>query len=354
MIPETVAQVEPHAQVMLNPEQDAEEQQWRQQLAQSVRSPKALLQQLQFSDQQMQQLVADEQGFNTLAPPAYIARMQPGNAQDPLLLQVLPQAAEAIATPDFITDPLAEAQFNPIPGVVHKYHGRALLIAAGHCAINCRYCFRRHYPYNEQQRSRKQWQDSLKHLAKDPYLEEIILSGGDPLALTNPVLFALLDEIEKLPQVKRLRIHSRLPVVLPDRITSALCQRLQNSPLQVIMVLHCNHGQEIDDAVEQACQKLHQADISLLNQTVLLNHINADADVLIALSKRLFKARVLPYYLHLPDHVAGTQHFFVSPRQGQDLMAELQTRLPGYLVPRLVKEEPGRAYKTLIAACTLS
>ena len=353
MIPETVAQVEPHIQVILNPEQEAEERQWRQQLANSTRNPQTLLKQLQFSDQQIQQLVADDQGFTTLVPAPYVARMQPGNAQDPLLLQVLPQAVEAIAKANFIADPLAEAQFNPVPGVIHKYHGRALLITAGHCAINCRYCFRRHYPYNDQQRSRTQWHDSLSHLAKDTELEEIILSGGDPLALTNPVLFALLDEIEQLPQIKRLRIHSRLPVVLPARITSALCQRLQNSPLQVVVVLHCNHGQEIDNEVQQACQKLQQAGISLLNQAVLLNSINADAATLIELSKRLFQVGVLPYYLHLPDHVAGTQHFYVSPQQGLALMQALQAKLPGYLVPRLVKEEPGQAYKTLIAANTL-
>ena len=348
MIPETVAQVEPHTEVILSPDQRAEENHWRQQLANSVRNPKELLQQLQFGEAAIQDLLTDDQGFDTLVPPTFIARMELGNPQDPLLLQVLPQAAEAIATAEFSHDPLAEADFNPTPGVVHKYHGRALLIAAGHCAINCRYCFRRHYPYAEQQRSRSQWQESLAQLAKDPNLEEIILSGGDPLALTNNMLFSLLDEVEKLPQIKRLRIHSRLPVVLPSRITSALCQRLQKSPLQVVMVIHCNHSQEIDQEVSAACGRLHDAGVTMLNQSVLLNTINNDADSLIALSKSLFKAQVLPYYLHLPDHVAGTEHFFVGIEEGQQLILKLQAKLPGYLVPRLVKEEPGEAHKTLI------
>ena len=348
MIPETAAQVEPHAQVILSPEQNAEEQRWRQQLAQSFRTPKALLEHLQFDDQQVQELSANDQGFGTLVPQAYANRMQLGNSQDPLLLQVLPQVAEGLSALGFITDPLAEAEFNPSPGVVHKYHGRALLVAAGHCAINCRYCFRRHYHYDEQQRSRSQWQESLAHLAEDQDLEEIILSGGDPLALTNNMLFALLDEIEALPQVQRLRIHSRLPVVLPARITSALCQRLENSRLQVVMVIHCNHAQEIDAEVAKACQQLQAAGVSMLNQSVLLDGINADSESLIDLSKGLFKAGVLPYYLHLPDHVAGTQHFFVDREQGQNLHAAMQVKLPGYLVPRLVKEEPGMAHKTLI------
>lgn len=348
MIPETAAQVEPQAQVILSPEQNAEEQRWRQQLAQSLRTPKALLEQLQFDAQQIAEMSANDQGFGTLVPQAYANRMQPADPQDPLLLQVLPQAAEGLSVPGFVTDPLAEAQFNPSPGVVHKYHGRALLVAAGHCAINCRYCFRRHYPYDEQQRSRSQWQDSLAHLAEDQDLEEIILSGGDPLALTNNMLFALLDEIEALPQVQRLRIHSRLPVVLPARITSALCQRLKNSRLQVVMVIHCNHAQEIDTDVAAACLQLQAAGISMLNQSVLLDGINADSNSLIDLSKGLFNAGVLPYYLHLPDHVAGTQHFFVTREQGQKLHSEMQAQLPGYLVPRLVKEEPGMAHKTLI------
>jgi len=348
MIPETAAQVEPQAQVILSPEQNAEELRWRQQLAQSFRTPKTLLAHLQFDEQQIEKLSANDQGFGTLVPQAYADRMQLTDPQDPLLLQVLPQAAEGLSAPGFITDPLAEAEFNPSPGVVQKYHGRALLVAAGHCAINCRYCFRRHYPYDEQQRSRSQWQDSLAHLAEDMNLEEIILSGGDPLALTNNMLFALLDEIEALPQVKRLRIHSRLPVVLPARITSALCQRLESSRLQIVMVIHCNHAQEIDSDVTAACQQLLAAGASMLNQSVLLAGINADSTSLIALSKALFNAGVLPYYLHLPDHVAGTQHFFVTQEQGLQLHGQMQKQLPGYLVPRLVKEEPGMAHKTLI------
>ena len=352
MIPETAAQVESiqptSGQVILSPQQQAEEQAWRQQFAQSIRTPQALLASLKFDQQQIQSMLADEQGFSTLVPSSYAARMQANNPLDPLLLQVLAHKAEGQSHPEFNQDPLAEADFNPAPGVVHKYQGRALLIAAGHCAINCRYCFRRHYPYDEQQRSRAQWQQSLAVLAQDTELEEIILSGGDPLALTNNALFALIDEIEQLPQVKRLRIHSRLPIVLPARITSALCQRLAQSRLQVVMVIHCNHAQEINTEVIKACQNLKQAGITLLNQTVLLKHINADVETLCELQQALFSAGALPYYLHLPDHVAGTQHFFVDREEGQRLHQAMQERLPGYLVPRLVKEEPGKAHKTLV------
>lgn len=352
MIPETAAQVESQlptsGQVILSPEQQAEEQAWRQQFAQSIRTPQALLESLQFDQQQIHSMLADEQGFSTLVPSSYVQRMLANNPLDPLLLQVLAQRAEADIHPDFNHDPLAEANFNPAPGVVHKYQGRALLIAAGHCAINCRYCFRRHYPYDEQQRSRAQWQQSLAVLAQDAELEEIILSGGDPLALTNNALFALIDEIEQLPQVKRLRIHSRLPIVLPARITSALCQRLAQSRLQVVLVVHCNHAQEINEEVREACHKLKHAGITLLNQTVLLKGINADVETQCELQQALFSAGVLPYYLHLPDHVAGTQHFFVDKEEGLELHRTMQERLPGYLVPRLVKEEPGKKHKTLI------
>ncbi len=352
MIPETAAQVESQlatrGHVLLSPEQQAEEQTWRQQFAQSIRTPQALLAYLQFNQQDCQAMLADEQGFNTLVPTSYAARMQPNNPQDPLLLQVLAQSAEAETHAEFNQDPLAEADYNPAPGVVHKYQGRALLIAAGHCAINCRYCFRRHYPYAEQQRSRAQWQQSLATLAKDEHLAEIILSGGDPLALTNTPLFALLDEIEKLPQIKRLRIHSRLPIVLPARITSALCQRLADSRLQVVLVVHSNHAQEINSEVNAACLRLKQAGVTLLNQTVLLKGINNEVATLCALQQALFSAGILPYYLHLPDHVAGTQHFFVERSEAKQLHQAMQARLPGYLVPRLVKEEPGKAHKTLI------
>ena len=344
MIPETAAQVEPPVEVIVQ----SPEQVWRLELAQALRTPQALLEALDFSRDDITKWIADDQGFMTLVPFSYVRRMQANNIHDPLLLQVLPQAAEALNSPSFLVDPLAEAQFNPQPGVIQKYQGRALIIAAGHCAINCRYCFRRHYPYGQQQRSRDQWHDSLQYIASDPSITEVILSGGDPLALTNALLFNLLDEIEALPHLKRLRIHSRLPIVLPQRITDALCQRLANSPLQVVMVLHANHPQELDRSVHEACQKLRSAQVTLLNQSVLLANINDSADCLTELSEGLFDMGVLPYYLHLPDRVKGTQHFFIDTAQGQTIVAQLQKQLPGYLVPRLVREDAGAANKTLI------
>ena len=343
MIPQSATQVEPLSLI----KHTSLPEDWRVQLREAYRTPQQLLSSLGFSAEQQKLMLADDQGFATLVPKAFAKKMRPHDPTDPLLLQVLPQAGEAIVDPSFNDDPLEEARFNPMPGIVHKYQGRALLIAAGHCAINCRYCFRRHYPYSDQKRARSEWQQSLSYIEQHPDIEEIILSGGDPLALTDPQLFELITAIEAIPHIKRLRIHSRLPIVLPQRITLELCQRLENCRLTCVLVVHANHANELAIDVAQACERLRQHKVQLLNQSVLLAQINDNLASLKKLSERLFDLGIMPYYLHLPDHVAGTKHFFVSLERGQAIVAQMQACMSGYLVPKLVREEPGKLSKTL-------
>jgi len=343
MIPQSTAQVDPFSLIKhTNLPED-----WRTALREAYRTPAQLLSALCFSPDQQIPLLAFDQGFMTLVPKAFVQKMRQQDPTDPLLLQVLPQAKEAIQRPDFNDDPLEEASFNPVPGVVHKYQGRALLIAASHCAINCRYCFRRHYPYAEQKRARSQWQESLHYIEQQTDIEEIILSGGDPLALTDTLLFDLISAVEKIPHIKRLRIHSRLPIVLPQRITLSLCQRLESSRLTCVMVVHANHANELAQDVAQACALLREHKVQLLNQSVLLAQVNDNLKALKNLSERLIDIGVMPYYLHAPDRVEGTTHFFVSLKQCQALVAQMQACMSGYLVPKLVREEPGKLSKTL-------
>jgi EF-P beta-lysylation protein EpmB len=345
MIPQSTIQVEPLSLIKHIQHSDD----WRTQLRKAYRSPAQLLAALNFSSQDIVTMTSHEQGFSTLVPQAFVQKMRKQDPQDPLLLQVLPQQAEAITHPEFNTDPLQEASFNPQPGVVHKYKGRALLITASHCAINCRYCFRRHYPYGEQRRARSEWQQSLSYIDNNTDIEEIILSGGDPLALTDGQLFEIISAIEAITHIKRLRIHSRLPIVLPARITQDLCERLASSRLDCVMVVHANHANELGEDVAQACDLLRQHKVQLLNQSVLLAQVNDSLEALKALSERLFEVSILPYYLHLPDHVAGTTHFFVSLERGQTLVAQMQATMSGYLVPKLACEEPGKTSKTVYA-----
>ncbi len=290
-------------------------------------------------------LPAADAGFAMRVPRGFVARMRHGDARDPLLLQVLPQLAECDLVAGFVHDAVGDLAARAAHGVLHKYHGRALLIASGSCAINCRYCFRRHYPYAEDVAAAGQWRQALEHLRRDPSVSELILSGGDPLALTTPKLEELGRGLAELPQVTRLRIHSRLPVVLPERIDTPLLAWLEALPLQKVMVLHANHAQELDAGVDAACARLRAAGVSLLNQSVLLRGVNDAVDVLAALSERLFAAGVLPYYLHQLDRVQGTAHFEVDDARARALIDGLRSRLPGYLVPRLVREVAGDGAK---------
>ncbi|WP_309544936.1 EF-P beta-lysylation protein EpmB [Alkalilimnicola ehrlichii] len=274
--------------------------------------------------------------------------MRPGEPNDPLLRQVLPLGVECNPAADFLTDPVGDLQAMTADGVLHKYHGRVLLVLTGACAIHCRYCFRRHFPYAEAHAGRQRWQDALNYLYEHPEVDEVILSGGDPLSLNDRRLSDLAQKLAAIPHLKRLRIHSRLPIVLPERLTDDLLAWFAGNRLQPIMVVHANHAQEIDQRVAEGLLKLKQAGVTLLNQTVLLRGINDSAAHLSELSHRLFETGTLPYYLHLLDKVQGAAHFDIPEAEAKRLLAELSTCLPGYLTPKLVKEEAGKPNKTLL------
>jgi EF-P beta-lysylation protein EpmB len=285
--------------------------------------------------------------FPMRVPRNFVARMQKKKPFDPLLLQVLPLGLENFNFVDFIADPLEESVANPVPGLLHKYHGRVLLITNGHCAIQCRYCFRRHFEYQEQNPGQRGWQMAFDYIAADPSIHEVILSGGDPLTLTDQSLSGLLTHIQKTPHLKTLRFHSRVPVVLPERIDADFLALFDGVSQNKIMVIHCNHPQELDSNVFDALSKLKQAGFTLLNQSVLLKSINDTATVQIALQHKLFEYGVLPYYLHLLDKTKGVAHFEVGLTQAEQLIDEMRRNLPGYLVPRLARETPGEGSKTV-------
>jgi len=290
-------------------------------------------------------LPADDAGFALRVPRGFVARMRQGDPLDPLLLQVLPQRAEHAQVPGFTLDAVGDMAAKAGRGVLHKYDGRALLIASGSCAVNCRYCFRRHFPYGEEIAATAQWRQALEHLRGDHSIRELILSGGDPLALATHKLEELTRGLAELPHVTRLRIHTRLPVVLPERIDAPLLNWLAKLPLQKVVVLHANHANEFDAGVDAACAALRAAGATLLNQSVLLRGVNDHADALVALSERMFAAGVLPYYLHQLDRVHGTAHFEVDDARARALVEAARARLPGYLVPTLVREIGGDTSK---------
>lgn len=319
---------------------------WLQQLADVITDPDELLQLLALNHHaELRQGSDARRLFPLRVPRAFAARMQKGNARDPLLLQVLTAREEFIAAPGFTHDPLDE-QHSVVPGLLHKYNNRALLLIKGACAVNCRYCFRRHFPYQENQGNKSNWRQALEYIRQHAELDEIIFSGGDPLMAKDHELDWLITELEKIPHLKRLRIHSRLPVVIPARITEALCQRLSQTSLQVLLVTHINHAQEIDPDLTQSMVRLRHAGVTLLNQSVLLRGVNDNADTLAELSNALFDAGILPYYLHVLDKVQGAAHFLVDDEEARTLVKTLLTKVSGYLVPRLAREIGGEASKT--------
>jgi len=321
---------------------------WQILLSGCIRSPESLWQRLDLPLDTLPAALRGHQDFPLRVPEPYLAKIELGNPDDPLLRQVLPVAAEVERPAGFVTDPLGERQANPSSGLLHKYQSRVLLVLSGACAINCRYCFRRHFPYEDNRLSTREFEQIETYLRAHPEVNEVILSGGDPLVVSNARLSILLKLLENIPSVTRLRIHSRLPVVIPQRVDQGLLELLAGSRLDCILVTHSNHPRELDGLFDQAMSALRQARVHLLNQAVLLRGVNNDAEVLAALSERLFSAGVLPYYLHLLDPVAGAHHFDVPEALARPLMAELHRRLPGFLIPRLVREIPGRPGKTLI------
>lgn len=324
------------------------EDNWKKELANAITSANTLLTRLDLTAHLK---IADEQArFKCLVTESYLKKMQVGNINDPLLRQVLPLETENHPHSQLagITDPVGDIDAMTSPGLLHKYFGRALIISTAACAIHCRYCFRRHYPYQQSSCTSNDLGEAYDYLKQHSEIEEVILSGGDPLVLDNQKLATLIAQLETIPQLHTLRIHSRLPVVLPSRINKGLLQILRNSRFNVVLVIHANHANELQHEEYAKLHQLHAAGITLLNQSVLLKGINDDADTLITLSKRLFQCKTLPYYLHLLDHVAGAMHFDTGKASALTLKAQMERQLPGYLVPKLVQETAGKQAKTAI------
>lgn len=314
---------------------------WQQLWRDAVRDPRELLSLLGL-DRLADRVSAEAAGqFPLRVPRGFVARMRHGDPGDPLLRQVLPLDDEMQVVPGFALDAVGDTAARAGTGIIQKYQGRALLVATGSCAVHCRYCFRRHFPYAEETAARDGWREAVALIRADPGIDEVLLSGGDPLSLATSKLAELTDALAGIAHLKRLRIHSRLPVVLPERVDDALLEWLAALPWPVAFVIHANHANEFDTSVDAALLRLRQAGAQLLNQAVLLRGVNDSVDALADLSERSFAAGVLPYYLHQLDRVQGVAHFEVEDAQALALHGALAARLSGYLVPRLVREIPG-------------
>ena len=320
---------------------------WQKELANVVTDPKKLLEMLNIEPKKYLLHFKARKLFPVRVPRPFIEKMQQGYFNDPLLKQVMPLSDEFLLSPGFVTDPLAEHE-SKVEGLLHKYKHRVLLIVKAGCAINCRYCFRRHFPYADNSPNKLRWQYALDYIQKNKEITEVIFSGGDPLMASDEHLAWLIDKIEKISHVKRLRIHTRLPVVIPKRVTTTLVELLKNTHLKATVVLHINHGNEINKALAEAVEPLRAARIPLFNQSVLLKGINDKADILAELSEKLFDIGIQPYYLHMFDQVQGAAHFDVNEQQAVNIVKELMTILPGFLMPKLVREIAGEANKTPI------
>ena len=321
---------------------------WQALLTTSFSRPAELLAYLQLPPDLPSLKLAQIRDFPLKVPRGFAARMEKGNPEDPLFKQIWPSPDEEVESPEYAVDAVGDLKKLKAGGLIHKYHGRALVITTGACAINCRYCFRRHFPYGETRASRNHWKSLLEELRADPTIEEVILSGGDPLSLADDKLAELAEGLDDIPHLKRLRLHTRQPIVLPERVDDELLEWLTGTRLQTVMVLHVNHANELDADVALAMARLKLAGVPLLNQSVLLKGINDTLDAQKALSERLFEFGVLPYYLHQLDRVQGAAHYEVDDAEGKALLRQLTGHLPGYLVPRLVREVAGRPSKTWI------
>ena len=319
---------------------------WKEILSDLITDPRELLNILRLDITKKPPSLSALYQFPLKVPRPFVDAMHRENWNDPLLLQVWPSKEEEMTPSSFSTDPLQEYKFNPVVGLLHKYQARVLLTAAPHCAVHCRYCFRRHFDYQSNTPSRKDWRNAVNYIKNDQTIKEVILSGGDPLGIPDRQLLWLIRELESVNHLDILRIHSRMPIVLPQRITPELIAILDQTRFNVVMVVHCNHRQEISEGVEEALKVLKKSTVTLLNQSVILAGINDDSEILKELSHALFSHGALPYYLHLPDKVTGTAHFSVKASKAIQIIDSLKRKLPGYLVPNLVQEEPGELSKT--------
>lgn len=321
---------------------------WQRELARAITSVEELLTAVGLDAQRAGLRVADTADFPLRVPRGYVARMRRNDPDDPLLRQVLPLADETEVVAGFGVDPVGDLASMRSRGLLQKYHGRALLIVTGACALHCRYCFRRAYPYGEAALAPRDVGEAMARIERDETISEVILSGGDPLSLANHRLRDLVERIGRIRHVRRIRLHTRQPIVLPERVDAGLLEVLERAALPTVVVVHSNHANEIDAAVADALARLAPNAAALLNQSVLLRGINDSAAALVELSERLFDNRVLPYYLHQLDPVVGAAHFAVSDDAARRVVADLRARLPGYLVPKLVREIPGESAKSML------
>lgn len=329
-----------------------QEQNWQSQLSDLITDPLELLNTLQLPESLLQGANLATASFKLRVPRAFVAKMQLGNPDDPLLLQVLPHHLELEEHPEFVTDPLGEEHANQQPGVLHKYKSRFLLTLTGACAVHCRYCFRRHFPYQDNLPKQQDWLNIKQYIESQPDINEVILSGGDPLTLSNRKLAEWIERLSSIKQLKFLRIHSRVPIVIPNRVDEQLISILKNSRLRIIVVIHSNHAAELDDFTCGKLNQLVEQKIVVLNQAVLLKGVNDSAQTLIDLSYRLFDAGVMPYYLHVLDKVKGAQHFDLDSSDIEQIYKDVLANLPGYLVPKLVREIAGENNKTPLFGTT--
>lgn len=321
---------------------------WQAELRDAIRDPRQLCEALGLPAELGDAGVAAAADFGCLVPASYLARIERGNPADPLLRQVLPVADEGEVVAGFAADPVGESAATLTPGLLQKYPGRALLVATSACPVHCRYCFRREFPYDERPAGDEFWREAVTALRADESIHEIILSGGDPLTVSDVRLASLVDELAAIAHLTRLRIHSRTPVMIPSRVTAELIELLTATRLTPIMVLHANHANELGEDVATAIDRLRRAGVMLLNQAVLLRGVNDTINAQCELSERLIAIGVSPYYLHQLDRVRGAAHFEVPVDEGRAIIAEMRRRLPGYAVPQFVQEVPGELHKVVL------
>jgi EF-P beta-lysylation protein EpmB len=334
----------------LSRQQPAAPTTWQQEFADSITDPAELADILHLPSDWLAGARAAAASFGLRVPRSFVNRMRVGDINDPLLRQVLPIGAELDRAPGYVSDPLQENDAGLAPGLLKKYAHRALLITTEACAVHCRYCFRREFPYADQQGDLGRWREAISAIAADDSIREVILSGGDPLSLTNARLKSLTDALRGIAHIEWLRIHTRNAIVLPSRVDDSFVDWIASLAWRVTVVLHVNHANELQGDAADAISKLRSTGALLLNQAVLLRGVNDEAETLVALSKRLYDLGVAPYYLHLLDRVNGTAHFEVSEARGKELVTAMAEALPGFLVPKLAREMPGREAKTVLAA----
>ncbi|NOX91779.1 MAG: EF-P beta-lysylation protein EpmB [Gammaproteobacteria bacterium] len=329
-------------------DESTENSPWQKELARAIKDPLELLAAVGLNSDDVPGGIDSQQVFPLRVPRNYVARMRTGDPTDPLLLQVLPRQLESAIQPGFLRDPVGDTAATTCPGLLHKYYGRVLLITTGACPVHCRYCFRRHFPYAKNRPDDHQWTAAARYIAARPEITEVILSGGDPLSLSTERLTEISNALRHIPHLRRLRIHTRMPIVLPERIDDNFLRWLSSQPWQSVLVTHCNHPNELSHDVRHALNKLRDIGVTLLNQAVLLKDVNNSVSTQCTLSESLFASGVLPYYLHLLDRVQGAEHFDVPETTAVTLMNKIRQQLPGFLVPQLVREITGQPHKTPI------